>query len=189
MRRKRLLLAPALLLVVTQTGAASPDAATLIGAIEGVYKHRFANAMIVPGSERTESYQSEDVVEIVRHDEQHIYVRARLQYANGHVCSIAGMARHENGRFVYRDPEPALVAGPSCTLTVGVTGDKLTLTDRLTADGAATCSQHCGARGSLTYDIARSARRPIRYLPRLKASREYAQARDELLKAPVQAPR
>ena len=101
-----------------------------------------------------EPYQAEDVIEIVPYDADHVYVRAHLDFYNGHSCGIAGMARYEHGVFVYRDTLSLSVAGyPPCTLKVGVEHGQLTLTDR---------------------------RRTIRYLDRLKASREYKRAVDDL---------
>lgn len=146
--------------------------------MEGVYKHRFMNG-IVTTSGPDEKYESEDVVEIVRYDDTHIYVRAELQFYNGHSCSIAGMAGYEQGRFVYHDPEKSYDGGPSCTLAVASSKGGITLTDRLTPDGAATCRSYCGARGSLS-DYAISKRRPIRYMDRLLQSREYQKAIDDL---------
>ena len=71
--------------------AADPAADKLIGDIEGVYKHRFPNGAINPGKP-DDKYESEDVVEIVRYDTSRIYVRAELQFYNGHQCSISGIA-------------------------------------------------------------------------------------------------
>lgn len=152
--------------------------------IAGVYKHRFTSGLIVPGSDETESYQAEDIIEIVPHDREHVYVRAHLEFFNGHSCGIHGMARFDNGMFVYRDPEPPLVGGPPCVLKVGEVDGKLTLTDRPVADGGRTCAAYCGMRGSLDYGIGMDQRRPIRYLERLKASRQYKEARDALQPAP-----
>ncbi|GAB2870274.1 hypothetical protein GCM10027277_44450 [Pseudoduganella ginsengisoli] len=150
----------------------------------GVYKHRFRNGIITPGKAPMEAdtpYESEDIVEIVPYDATHIYVRAELQFYNGHSCSISGMAGYEQGRFVYHDPEKAYDGGPPCTLAVASSKDGITLTDRLTPDGGATCRSYCGARGSLSdYTIAGSKRRPIRYMDRLQKSREYQKAVDDL---------
>lgn len=164
--------------------AADTSAVTAAKAIEGVYKQRFTNGMITPGKapgEQDTPYQSENIVEIVRHDDQHVYVRASLQFYNGHSCSIYGMARHEGDGFVFRDPEPAYDGGQRCTLTVAQSGDAITLTDRVTPDGVATCKSYCGMRGSLS-DVAlpMASRRTIRYMERLRESREYRQAAKQL---------
>jgi hypothetical protein len=88
------------------------------------------------------------------------------------------MAGYENGKFVYHDPEPALDAGkPSCTLAVWSDGKKLHLDDRAGKEEEASCRSYCGARGSLSdYQVDVSAKRKIRYMDKLKASREYAEA-------------
>lgn len=175
-----------LTLMMLAMGAAAAEAppAQAMKEIAGVYKHRFKNGIITPGKAPMEAdtpYESEDVVEIVPHDDTHLYVRAELQFYNGHSCSIAGMAGYEQGRFVYHDPEQTGDGGPSCTLAVIPTQEGVTLTDRLTPDGVSTCQAYCGARGSLSnYAIARSKRRPIRYMDRLLRSREYQKAVDDL---------
>jgi hypothetical protein len=161
--------------------------------MEGVYKHRFKNGIITPGKapmEADEPYESEDIVEIVPHDATHVYVRAELQFYNGHSCSVAGMAGFENGKFVYHDPEPPIASEPACVLTLVQNKDTVTLTDRLAPEGAATCSMHCGARGSLSnYVMPKSTRRPIRYLKRLVASREYKKAVEDLAKYEASLPK
>jgi hypothetical protein len=156
-----------------------PTPSELMHEIDGVYKHRFQNTMVVPG-QANESYQSEDVIEVVPYDEEHLYLRAHLEFANGHTCDIAGMAGYEHGAFVYHDPEPPMKGERACALRLHVTDKKLVLTDRETPDAEATCRAYCGARGSLDYEIGRDARREIRYGERLKKSREYKKAVGEL---------
>ena len=152
---------------------AQPAADPLIGEIEGVYKHRFQNGLVTG-----EKYRSEDVVEIVRYDPTRIYVRAELQFFNGHECSISGIAAYVDGKFVYDEPstEPAAQA---CHFEVGADGQAIRFAD---ANGACRAT-HCGARGGLDgYAIARDSKRPIRYMDRLKRSTEYKQAVSELKK-------
>lgn len=157
-----------------------------IADMAGVYKHRFLNGIISPGKAPMEadiSYESEDIVEIVSYDDRHIYVRAELQFYNGHSCSISGMAAYENGKFVFHDPEPVAVGTASCTLTISQSKDAVTLTDRLTPEGAATCQAYCGARGSLSdVSILKKSRRPIRYMKRLVNSPQYQKAIADLKK-------
>ena len=156
--------------------AADTPSAKLIQDIEGVYKNRFPNRIVVPGKP-DEKYEAEDIVEVVRHDDDHIYVRAALTFDNGHHCGIAAIAAYENGVFIYHDPNPMLTEKQSCMLTVSVKGEALHLSDRATPAGPSTCSSLCGARGSLgDYSIGADKKAKIRYLPKLKASKEYAQA-------------
>lgn len=168
--------------VMTGTALASVPAAPAVQLMEriaGVYKHRFMSAAVVPG-EADAPYQAEDIVEIVPYDREYLYLRVHLDFYNGHTCNIYGMARFEQGAFVYRDPQPPLEGEPPCVLKVGVEDGKLTLTDRPSADAAGTCAYHCGARGSLDYEIGLDKRRTIRYLERLQQSRQYQGAIDEL---------
>ncbi len=148
----------------------------LIQDMEGVYKKRFPNRIVVPGAP-DEKYEAEDIVEVVRHDDSHIYVRASLTFDNAHHCGIAAIASYENGAFIYHDPNPSMSEKQACMLTVSVKGESLHLSDRATPSGPSTCSSLCGARGSLgDYAIAASKKTKIRYLPKLKASKEYLQA-------------
>lgn len=176
---KRILLSLMLTIATLAYGGELPSPLQ-IGDIEGVYKHRFMNGVITPGKapgEADQPYQSEDIIEIVQYDPSHVYFRAELQFYNGHSCSIYGIAGQEKDGFVYHDPAPPLAGEPACTLKLSGTADQLHITDRITPTGVATCRMYCGARGSLSdYLIARSAKRKIRYLDRLKASREYLDA-------------
>lgn len=174
-----------LCLLLAMPAASAQDAAHLMQKMAGVYKHRFTSGIITPGKgpgEADTPYQAEDVIEIVPYDATHVYVRADLNFYNGHTCGIAGMARYEHGAFVYHDPEPPLAGEAACTLRVGIDKDELALTDRPMPEAASTCRAYCGARGSLVYAIGMDKRRPIRYLERLKNSREYARAIEDLRK-------
>jgi hypothetical protein len=152
-----------------------------IAGIEGVYKHRFRNGIITPPGTPEASYDAEDVIEIVRYDDTHVYVRAELQFFNGHSCSISGIAGLEEGGFVFHDPEPPLDGDQQCKLRVAKVDGRLRLTDRATPESEASCRMYCGARGSLSnYTIAASKRRPIRYMDRLKSSSRYRKAIQDL---------
>lgn len=174
-----LLLSAALLPVVAQ--AVEPvSPAQLMHEIDGVYKKRFTSGMIVPGQEKDEPYPAENIVEIVPYDDKHVYLRAHLDFFNGHTCDIAGMAGFEHGAFVYHDPEPPLPKERPCVLRLHVTDKRLMLTDRETPDAEATCRAYCGARGNLDYEIDRDQRRQIGYMARLKKSKEYKKAIEDL---------
>ena len=75
-------------------GAAPPSPVT---AFAGRYSHHFENGLI-GGS----TYGSDHVVEIVPVDRRHAYVRAELQFYNGHSCSLAGVAASHGATLVYR---------------------------------------------------------------------------------------
>lgn len=182
--RTAVLLVAALLAGHVLAQDAKPDP---IAEIEGVYKHRFKSGIITPPGTPEASYMAEDVIEVVRYDDTHVYLRAHLDFFNGHSCGISGIAARENGGFVFHDPEPPLEGDAQCRLRVRKVGDKLRLTDRVTPDGVSTCRSYCGARGSLSdYSIPLAKRRPIRYLDRLKSSREYRKAIEDLAAANLQ---
>lgn len=152
--------------------AADSSPAALIEELQGVYKFRFMNSLVTG-----ERYQSEDIVEIVPFDDSHIYIRAHLDFANGHQCSIWGIAGYSNGAFVYRDPEKFSIERPPCTLKISTTEKNLVLTDIDSSTELSTCRWYCGARGSFSnYSIARSSKRRIRYIERLTASSQYLEA-------------
>jgi len=157
----------------------APAPSALMREIDGVYKHRFQNTMAVPG-QADQTYESEDIVELLPYDDKHLYLRAHLEFANGHTCDIAGMAGYEHGAFVYHDPAAPPPRERACALRLHVTDKKLVLTDRETPDAEASCRAYCGARGDLDYEIGREARSEIRYVERLKKSKAYRQAVQDL---------
>lgn len=173
----RLLLITSALCLCTNLAQADASPPQHMQAMQGVYKQRFPNGTI----DGKEKWMSEDVVEIVPMDSQHIYVRAELSFANGHVCSISGAASHTSKGFVYQAPAPDPVWKTQCTLRVTLTPKDLVLSDFDETTQQSTCQMHCGARGSLHhYAIERSTRRPIRYMPRLLASPQYQEALQQL---------
>jgi hypothetical protein len=118
-----------------------------------------------------------DAVDVVRHDDEHLFVRASLTGENGRHCGFTGIAAYENGAFVYHDPNQTLSGKQACMLTVAARGDGLQLSDRAVPKGPSTCSVLCGGRGGLgDYAIAMSKKTAIRSVPKLKASKDYVQA-------------
>jgi hypothetical protein len=161
------LIAPAAALLV----AAGPAAPSPVTALAGRYSHHFRNGL-VDGT----VYFSDDVVEIVPVDASHAYVRAELQFYNGHMCSLAGVAAADGDALVYRAPVDEVSSGNAgpCTLTLRRTGA------RLGWDDGGSCSGYCGARGSFHGgSLPWSSKRPISYLRRLRASSEYRDALSE----------
>jgi hypothetical protein len=170
-----------LLALALQVQAAEPTA--LIGQVEGVYKHRFESGYVTGPGQPDAFHQVEDIIEVVRYDDNSVYLNVKLEFYNGHQCGISGIASYADGAFVYRTPD-IQPGAPDCQLKLGVRGDQIFLTDRATPEGASTCKSFCGVRGSMgDYTIARSSKRKIRYMERLKASREYQRAVQEQQKA------
>ena len=158
---RRLALAVAALGCCAATGASSP-----VTALAGRYSSHFRNGL-VDGSR----YWSDNVVEIVPVSANAAYVRAELQFYNGHMCSISGVASAEGDALVYRTPAPS-GTGKTCMLAVRHKGTSLQLDD-----GDGSCQEDCGARGSLSDEtLPWKSRRPITYLARLKASAQYRDA-------------
>lgn len=161
----------ALFAVVIAAGALAGSTAALAGPdLGGVYKHRFSNALV-----SGEAFTSEDVLEIVPIAPGRAYLRAELQFFNGHVCSFAGVAREQGGGLVYRAPKGSN-NGDGCVLALRPRGGRLVFSDK----GGQCRAMTCGARGGYSgAAFPLNARRPIRYMPLLRRSEEYRAALNE----------
>ena len=140
-----------------------------IDALAGVYKKTFPNGNIDGGK-----YQSEDILEIVKVSPTTAYVRTHLEFFNGHVCNIWGVAKVEGDALVYRGETNS--QGKPCLLSVKVQGGKVTLDDK---DGACAIGT-CGNRGmynGTAFELKK--RRAIRYMDVLVKSDQYKDAIDE----------
>ena len=151
-----------------------------ISELEGVYKIRGKTEIVVPGA-ASELIDTEDVLEVVRYDDKHAYFRTRVIFANGHTCTQSGIAEQRGKELIYRETANVLQGYPVCVLKIRRAGDKISLTDRWEAEQSTDCSSSCGFRGSL-HDVTFpfKSKRVIRYLPRLKESRQYVGAVAEL---------
>lgn len=156
-----------------------PNAAEALSTkIEGVYARSHEVSAVDGGMET-----AEDVVEIVRYDTTHVFVQIMAHFDNGHSCGLSGIASFEDESFVYRTRQFILDDEPACTLKVELTADELRVTDRLRANGTATCGGFCGARGNLSdFAIARGQQRPILDRAILKSSAAFAAAVEEFTK-------
>lgn len=135
--------------------AAAPSAYDLAGR----YTYRFRNGDISGAR-----FTSTDTVVIVPTGRTGAYVDLRLNFFNGHECSIGGMAGLEGGRLVLRHPDAQGFDGTPCVLSVWREGARLRWDD-----GEDSCRSHCGARGSLSDGEMRwASRRPI---PRAEQAR------------------
>ena len=123
-----------------------------------------------------EKYLGENVVEIVPVASHAAYVRVHLDYANGHICSIWGVAEADGPGLVYRDPSRPAPGQPPCTLTIARVGGSLRLDD----GPDQSCQKDCGARGTLSdVRLPLASKRPIRYMDKIKASSNYRKALTE----------
>jgi hypothetical protein len=144
-------------------------AAINIDALAGVYKSTFENGNIDGGK-----YQSENILEIVKVSPSAAYVRTHLEFFNGHVCNIWGVAKVEGDALVYHGETNS--QGKACMLSVRSAGGKVTLDDK---DGACAIGT-CGNRGmynGTAFELKK--RRAIRYMDVLENSDQYKDAVDE----------
>ena len=136
-----------------------------LDSIAGVYKHRFENSNVEGGK-----YQSEDVLEIVKVRPDQAYIRAHLEFYNGHQCAVHGIANVEGDALVYRTRR---YNDQMCVLKLRRTGDRVVFGDK----NSACHDEFCGMRGMFDgQGFPLSSRRPIRYMKRLVSSREYGEA-------------
>jgi hypothetical protein len=166
MRRGSLVAATALFTAVSTLAFA---ANVNIDVLAGVYKKTFQNGNIDGGK-----YQSEDILEIVKISPTTAYVPTHLEFFNGHVCSIWGVAKVEGDRLVYHGETNS--QGKPCLLSVKVQAGKVTLDDK---DGACAIGT-CGNRGmynGTAFELKK--RRAIRYMSVLMNSDQYKDAIDE----------
>src|SRR6185437_16053133 len=101
----------AILAALACIAAATPAVGAEIDKIAGVYKKQFANGNIEGGQ-----YRSEDILEIVKVSPTAAYVKTHLEFFNGHVCNIQGVADLESGALVYHGPNN--IEGKPCELSV-----------------------------------------------------------------------
>jgi len=150
--------------------ASGPSALDPVKALAGRYSSHFRNEM-ADGT----AYGSDDVVEIVPVDANHAYVRFSLEFANLHVCDLAGIAERAGNALVYQGlPGDIGEERRTCRLTVRRQGK------RLAWDDDYSCKAHCGARGGFNSGfVPWSSKRPITYLARLKRSRQFQTAMSE----------
>ena len=166
MRRGSLVAATALFTAVSTLAFA---ANVNIDVLAGVYKKTFQNGNIDGGK-----YQSEDILEIVKISPTTAYVRTHLEFFNGHVCNIWGVAKVEGDGLVYHRETNS--QGKPCLLSMKVQAGKVTLDDK---DGACAIGT-CGNRGmynGTAFELKK--RRAIRYMSVLMNSDQYKDAIDE----------
>lgn len=158
-----------LTLLISMTGAAlAAEAPADLAAIEGVYKHRFQN-----GTVQGDKYVSENILEIVPTGPDQAYFRTHLEYFNGHVCDLYGIADWRDGALHFEDTP--IRDYPACRLRMEVKGGDIIFVD----DKDVPCrNDYCGARGSFGVDFKAGEKRRIRYMERLLQSKEYVAAKE-----------
>jgi hypothetical protein len=156
----------AVLVAFLSTAAVAGDASVAIGKLEGLYTHRFRN-----GDVSGAKFTSTDKLAIVRVDRGAAFFRTELNFFNGHICELSGIAEAEKGALVYRDDS----RGPEepCRLRLVPGRGRIKFED---VEGHCR-KESCGARGG--YDGAAfktASRRTLDELEKLKASDEYKEA-------------
>jgi len=137
-----------------------------IDTLAGVYKTQFKN-----GNISGDKYDSEDILEIVKVSPKTAYIRTHLEFFNGHVCNIQGVADVEDGALVYHGPDN--IEGKPCQLSVRLVRGRVTLEDQEGHCAIGTCGNR-GMYNGTTFDLKR--KRPIRYMEILLKSEEYKAA-------------
>lgn len=138
--------------------------------IPGVYKVRFNNGL-ADGSK----FKSENILEIVPLTADTAYVRMELQFFNGHqggIYGVATLAPSPDRTLTY---DGSTSANGKCIISFQIKKDKI-VTE---ADYSKwpECSYYHGARGHLSgAEFPLANRRPIKYLERLKKSRQFKEA-------------
>lgn len=164
------------------TPAALAADTTWLTSLAGVYKSRhFVKILTMSPPDDTE--RVEDVLEIVKLSSNAAYVRAHLEFDNGHQCNFHQVMKVEGRSLVYREPatiwvftgtgKPFRPVKTECVLRLKRDHSRLAFEDK---DDVCRTSM-CGTRGNLrdaAFDF--KSRRAIRYMPRLLASREYTEA-------------
>jgi hypothetical protein len=159
-------LASLLLAALAPALALAAEAPVDIGKIEGVYRRSFPNGDISGAK-----FTSTDVLEILAVEKGRAYFRTELNFFNGHLCSLAGIAEVEKAALVYRDDS----GGPdhTCVLRLVPGGGHIRFEDV----GGLCAKESCGARGWYNQSSFKTAaRRRIADPARLKASAEYKEA-------------
>jgi hypothetical protein len=151
--------------------------------IEGVYKNQFEIGIYNPDQDEDDIVKVEDIVEIVRHTSDEIYFSADLQFNNGYNCSIYGIAKYDNGIFVYKSGKISDPDETPCTIKISTNEKYLVITDQPNEEAGQTCNAYCGMNASLTnYEIELSYKKKIDDISIIKKSTQYAAAVDELAK-------
>jgi hypothetical protein len=130
-----------------------------IDSVAGLYSN-------APPNHATDSGKANNVLEVVKLSPSTAYVRTHLEI-NDAICGFWGIMRTDGDMLAGKD-----AGDPKCQLRLHFSSSKVTLDDR---DGR--CRDHCGENGSFYgEEFSVKSRRPITYMKRLMASRQYQEA-------------
>ena len=137
--RRRFVLALALAALAPALALAG-DGSLDIGRLEGVYRKRMPN-----GDSAGAKYTTTDVLKLVRLDRGAAYFDIALNFFNGHMCELSGIAKAESGALVYRGATG--IGDEICELAIKPARGRIGF-----VDAGQRCRSTCGARGG--YDGA-----------------------------------
>jgi hypothetical protein len=150
-----------------QTSKPASESAAFLMQVAGVYKTQFKN-----GDVNGDKYPSEDVLEVVPIDDHAAYVRMDLEFFNGHSGRIFGIATYGRNSLIYDNGEQG---DERCVVEYVWSSDKVMT--RADYDKTPGCREYHGARGSLDRaEFLVKKKQTIRYMDRLKNSREFKEA-------------
>ncbi|MCX7360233.1 MAG: hypothetical protein NT015_19090 [Alphaproteobacteria bacterium] len=104
---------------------------------DGRYEDRFENGLV-----SGETFESTNVLDVLRIDDQSALVEIGLEFYNGHECSFSEVFHVEGEALVYREQGTSDPA-EQCTMTITRTSDAMVLHDENYGCAHGTC----GARG------------------------------------------
>lgn len=138
-----------------------------INELSGLYwkNHKLLMHPFTPADE----YEASDVLEIVPFDKDAAYIRAKLNFDNGHGCGISGIAKQEDDKLVYYHANPF----HTCVMEIVPEKDRINLIDRTGECYHATCGARGGYSGA---HFQRSKKKNISYMDKLKNSPQYIDA-------------
>lgn len=148
------------------TKSASVEQKLSLNDVVGMYSESFKNAFI-SGIE----YQSENTLEIIEYSATSVYFQTHLEFANGHMCNLSGIAVIHGNELVYhgsiRDD------GQKCEFHIKKEGDLLKFYDE-----NAVCREHtCGSRGGYFQQTFNNvSRQKIKDENKIKTSPEFQNA-------------
>jgi hypothetical protein len=120
-----------------------------------------------PSNRETDSGKANDVLEVVKLSPTTAYVRTHLEVDDA-ICSFWGVMHTDGDELVGKDANL-----PKCELRLHFSTGKVTFEDR-----DHYCHREvCGENGAFeSVEFSAKARRPITYMKRLLASRQYKEA-------------
>jgi hypothetical protein len=115
----------------------NPEAAKAVGDIAGAYRHKIrGNGRVLVDDSLQIAAVAEGVVS---------FNVERQSYEGGHArCEISGLAKYENGRYVFKDTNAPIVGGKPCTLEIRSGAEGIVLEDQ------GTCQDYCGVAMTLS---------------------------------------